>query len=82
MPQTSGVSNTKSVAKREAPRWLLVVMAVVGVTCLAYFGWQALTGRDGEPGPRMKVHPGMYDLRAEAAKMRAAQPMGSTPNGR
>lgn len=79
----SGRSNEKkSLTSREAPRWLLVVMAILGVTTLGYFGFQAVMGREGEPGPRRKVYPGMYDLRAEAAKMRASQQAGSAPNGR
>ena len=75
MFQTNRVTPGKRLAEREAPRWLLLVAAIVGVTILVYFGYQALMGREGEPGPRMKVHPGMYDLRA------AHQP-GSAPHGR
>jgi len=82
MFHTRRVSTTKSLAEREAPRWFIIVLAIVGVTILAYFGCQALTGREGEPGPRMKVYPGMYDLRAEVAKMRAAHRAGIAPNGR
>jgi hypothetical protein len=79
---TSRVSPKKSLNEREVPRWLIIVIAIVGVPLLAYFGYQALMGREGEPGPRMQVHPGMYDLRAEVAKMRAAHQAGIAPNGR
>jgi hypothetical protein len=82
MSRTDRVSITKRLSEREAPRWLLIVIAIVGVIVLVYFGRQALMGREGEPGPRLKVHPGMYDLRAEVAKMRAARQEGSAPNGR
>lgn len=81
MLRTNRVSTTKPLVKREAPRWLLMVVAIVGVTVLAYWGRQALVGREGEPGPRMKVYPGMYDLRAEAAKARAAREGSSALHG-
>jgi hypothetical protein len=82
MSHTGRVSDTKSLTGREAPRWLIAVVAVVGVLLLAYLGCQALMGREGEPGPRIQVHPGMYDLRSEVAKMRAAHQAESAPNGR
>ncbi len=82
MASTSRTPVTKKLSNREAPRWLLFGVAIVGVIVLTYFGYQALMGHEGEPGPRMQVHPGMYDLRAEVAKMRAAHPDGNAPNGR
>lgn len=82
MSHTNRVSNTKSLPRREAPRWLIIVAAMVGVIILAYLGSHALMGREGEFAPRKKVYPGMYDLRAEAAKMRATQQAGNAPNGR
>jgi hypothetical protein len=80
MSNTSRGLAKKSLSEREAPRWLILIVAIVGVSVLAYFGGQALMGRTGEPGPRKKVYPGMYDLRAEVAKMRAAHQSGDVPN--
>lgn len=81
MSRTNRAATQKGFAEREAPRWLLIAVAVVGGIVLAYWGRQALVGREGEPGPRMKVYPGMYDLRAEAAKSRAAREGSNAPYG-
>jgi hypothetical protein len=81
MKQAGSVSPNKRLAAREVPRWLIAVIAVVGAVILVYWGGQALLGREGEPGPRKKVYPGMYDLRAEVAKMRAANQAGGISNG-
>lgn len=67
--------------RRNVPPWAIVAVAVVGIVLFGYFGWKAAFGRDGEVGPSKKVYPGMYDLRAEAAKMRAAKEQGAAPNG-
>lgn len=63
-----------------SPRWLVMV-ACLAIVVLGYFGWQAVAGREADPGPPKKVYPGMYDLRAEVAKMRAAKAKEASPHG-
>jgi hypothetical protein len=70
------------ISEREVPRWVVVSAAVAGLTALVYFGGRIFTGHAAAPGPPLKVYPGMYDLRAEVARMRAAQQNGTTPYGR
>ena len=67
--------------RRNVPAWAIVAVAVVSIGLFGYFGWKAAFGRDGEVGPPKKVYPGMYDLRAEAAKMRAAKEQEGAQNG-
>lgn len=62
-----------SLADREVPRWLVMSAAAVGLLALVYFGGKILAGHAPDPGPPKRVYPGMYNLRAEAARMRAAQ---------
>lgn len=81
MQPKSRVPSTKRLGEREAPRWLLFLVAIVGVILLVYWGGQALLGHEAEPGPRMKVYPGMYDLRAEATKARGANVKDGTQHG-
>ena len=76
------MSALKNLALQNAPRWAVVTIAVCSLLALGYGGWVAATGREGEVGPPKKVYPGMYDLRAEVAKMRAAKERGAMPNGR
>jgi hypothetical protein len=59
--------------RRAVPLWALLTIAGFALLTLGYFGWHAIAGYPADPGPPMKVRPGMYDLRAEAQKMRAAQ---------
>jgi len=66
-----------AVADRELPRWLVVSAAVAGLLVLGYFGGKILMGRAAEPAPPKRVYPGMYDIRAEAARMRATQQNGA-----
>lgn len=63
----------RPAATAESPRWLVIVSLSLLAACLVYFGRNAIAGYAADPGPPKKVYPGMYDLRAEAAKMRAAQ---------
>jgi hypothetical protein len=72
----------RNLAEREAPRWVVMSVAVAALVILAYFGSKAISGRAADPAPPRRVYPGMYDLRAEAARMRAAQQNRATPNGR
>jgi hypothetical protein len=63
-----------------APAWLVaaaitLVLAVVGI-----WGWNLMAGHEPSAGPAKKVYPGMYDLRAEAAKATDAQ-SASPSNG-
>jgi len=55
------------------PPWMLILVSVLGVGLLGYFGWHAITGTESAPGPPLKIAPGTYDLRAEAAKRQHAQ---------
>ncbi|HLK55394.1 MAG TPA: hypothetical protein VKU00_02450 [Chthonomonadaceae bacterium] len=57
---------------RELPPWALPVAIVVSVAVLVVIGWRVLGG-NGEVGPSKEVHPGMYDIRQEIQKARAAQ---------
>jgi hypothetical protein len=57
---------------RELPSWALPVAVVICVFVLALIGWRVLAG-DGEVGPSKAVHAGMYDIRSEIQKARAAQ---------
>jgi hypothetical protein len=66
----------RSLSEWEAPRWVVVVAAIGGLLALVYAGSRAVTGRAADPAPPRRVYPGMYDIRAEAAKLRAAQPYG------
>ncbi len=52
---------------------MLILVSVLGVGLLGYFGWHAITGTESAPGPPLKIAPGTYDLRAEAAKRQHAQ---------
>ena len=72
----------KGLGERELPQWVVVSAAVAGLLALVYFGGKVITGRAADPAPPRRVYPGMYDLRAEAARMRAAPQNGSSANGR
>jgi len=65
------------LADRELPRWLVVSTAVAGLLLLGYLGGKIFMGRSGDPAPPKRVYPGMYDIRAEAARMRATQQNGA-----
>jgi hypothetical protein len=69
------------LSERELPRWVVVSAAVAGLVALVYFGGKFITGHAADPAPPRKVYPGMYNLRAEAARMRAAQQNAPRPNG-
>lgn len=76
------MSVIKSLSEREAPRWVVVCALGAGLLLLVYAGSKAISGHAADPAPPKRVYPGMYDLRAEAAKMRAAQQNAAATNGR
>ena len=65
---------------REVSPWILIALSAIGLVLLVYFGWQAISGREGDPGPPKKVYPGMYDLRKEA-QSHATKGQGASQNG-
>lgn len=71
-----------SFTERDVPQWVFVSATVAVLLIVAYFGSKAISGRAADPGPPRKVYPGMYDLRGEAARMRAAQQNGAAMNRR
>jgi hypothetical protein len=71
--------NQKS-APIEIPVWAIASIAVVALLLVGFFGWKSIAGRDGDPGPPKDVKPGMYDLRAEVAKMRGQREQGANTN--
>ncbi len=52
----------------------IIMLLVVGV---GYFGWKTVSAGEPDAGPRKKVYPGMYDIRAEAAKRQAESKQGA-----
>lgn len=54
------------------PAWALPVAITICVVALALIVWRFSTG-NGEVGPTMKVHAGMYDIRQEIQKARATK---------
>jgi hypothetical protein len=72
---------TSSKLSRNVPAWMLMVVVGIGGVLLGFWGWKTLAGGEPSAGPPKAVHPGMYDLRAEAAKMNAAKQAGSAQNG-
>lgn len=71
----------KDMAQRDVPVWAFLAIACIGVVILGYVGWRTFAGGSAEVGPPKRVYPGMYDLRAEAAKARAAREQGTQQNG-
>lgn len=71
----------RDMSQRDVPGWAFVAIACLGVVILGYVGWRVFAGGSPEVGPPKKVYPGMYDLRAEAAKARAAKEQGTLQNG-
>ncbi|MCX6381070.1 MAG: hypothetical protein NT023_16635 [Armatimonadetes bacterium] len=65
------MSSAKS--PQSLPSWALPLIIVVGVAGLAIFGWKTFTGGSDYVGPPKEVHAGMFSLRDEVAKMRAAK---------
>ena len=63
------------------PPWVLPVVILVSVLAFVFFGWRTLTATGDAAGPPKEVHAGMYDLRQEVAKMRAAH-NGAQSGGR
>jgi hypothetical protein len=61
---------------RDVPPWVIAAALVATVAVVAFFGFNAVNGHAPDPGPSKKVYPGMYDLRAEAAKAQAVQGNG------
>ncbi len=55
------------------PSWAMPLIIVLGVAGLALFGWKVFTGGGDYVGPPKEVHAGMFSLRDEVAKMRAAK---------
>ena len=58
----------------------LIFGACVLVLTAGYIGWRTLTGGDPTQAASMTVRPGMYDIRAEAAKRQASE--GASQNGK
>jgi hypothetical protein len=59
-------------SNREIPVWALPVAVVICAFVVALIGWRVFAG-DGEVGPSKAVRAGMYDIRNEIQKSRAAQ---------
>lgn len=75
------MSAWKDMSQRDVPAWAFVAIACLGVVILGYVGWRTFIRSNADVGPPKKVYPGMYDLRAEAAKARAAKEQGTLQNG-
>ena len=74
-------NQSKNLTGQSVPIWAITIVAVFGVVIMGYFGWRTVVGKPEEVGPAKKVFPGMYDIRAEAAKMQNSQGAGSSQNG-
>ena len=57
----------------DSPPWAAIGAIAAGVLILGVIVWRTMFVSPLSAGPPKAVHPGMYDLRAEVAKMRAAQ---------
>jgi hypothetical protein len=75
------MAQAKNLPRRAIPAWALVTIAALAIVILGFYGWRALAGYDTVDGPRKKVYPGMYDLRAEVAKRNAMQATGERRHG-
>ncbi len=61
--------------------WVIFAAAGLIAIVLGYVGWRITTSTEPDAGPRMQVHPGMYDLRSEARTHAATQASASAPMG-
>ena len=74
------MATANNMTRKIVPLWVIITIACLGILVLGYFGKNALTGTEAEVGSPKKVYPGMYDIRAEAAKMREKE-AGKSQNG-
>lgn len=72
-------SSKNATLRREMAPWILVVSGALIAVVLGFVGWRIATATESDAGPRMQVHPGMYDIRAEIAKRNAAHGNETSP---
>jgi hypothetical protein len=73
MPQMKLIN----LREQEVPRWILVTITIMGAAMIVFGGWHVFRGTEAEPGPRIEVHPNMYNLQ-QAAQPHAAAPQTPT----
>lgn len=67
--------------QQDLPAWTIWLTIFAGLLLLSVCGWRVYAGQDGPVGASVKVHPGMYDLRAEWHKAEEGRKRSTNPAG-